>query len=192
MTLVEETLPPGLYRLVRLLLRVKTVFVVVTLPILPLTFFGVVFFRYILEKDLFAYEEWLMAICFWNFFLASALGTFHGKQINADILDAITDNQRILWLRKLFITVIEVAISVVVLYWAYLMLADEIAQYPKWKTTIALKIPFFIPRLGIFVGFAFMTLYSALLFYVMWSAGPKRYAAALATVAGRQRSDEAA
>ncbi len=179
MTLVEETLPPGLLNLVKLMIRIKTIIVVISIPILPITFFGVVFFRYILERDLFAYEEWLMAICFWNFFLASALGTFYGKQINADILDAVTDNPKILWLRKMAITAIELVITIVVLHWAYLMLADEIASYPNWKTTIALKIPFFVPRVGIFIGFFFMTLYSALLLYVMWRAGPERYAAAL-------------
>ena len=62
-----------------------------------------------------------------------------------------------------------------VVYWAYLMLADEIASYPGWKTTIALKIPFFIPRVGIFLGFVFMAFYSALFLYLLWKVGPDQY-----------------
>jgi len=179
MILFEDALPAGLRGLVRLMVRIKTILVVISLPILPITFFGVVFFRYILERDLFAYEEWLLPICFWIYFLGSALGTFHDKQINADLLDALTENHTLLWLRKIAITAIELGITLVVLYWAYLMLADEIADYPHWKTTIALKIPFFIPRVGIFVGFFFMAFYSALAIYLMLKVGPDRYAEAI-------------
>ena len=179
MILFEDALPGGLRRLVRLMVKIKTVLVVVSLPLLPITFFGVVFFRYILERDLFAYEEWLLPICFWIFFLGSALGTYYDKQINADLLDAATDNRRLQWLRKLIIQIIELAITVVLVYWAWLMLADEISDYPRWKTTIALKIPFFLPRVGIFVGFFFMAIYSALSIYLMLRVGPDRYAEAM-------------
>ena len=68
MNLYEDALPPRLSVLVQVAVRIKTAIVVIALPILPITFFFVVFFRYILESDLFAYEEWLMVICFWVFF----------------------------------------------------------------------------------------------------------------------------
>ena len=175
MILFEQALPTGLRGLVRLMVRVKTALIVFALPILPITFFFVVFFRYILERDLFAYEEWLMPICFWIFFLGSAIGTYQDKQINADLMDAITENYTLLWLRKLAITCIELIITLIVLHWAWLMLADEISAYPRWKTTIALKIPFIVPRIGIFVGFLFMAVYSALSIYVIWKVGPANY-----------------
>jgi TRAP-type C4-dicarboxylate transport system permease small subunit len=179
MILLEDDLPAGLRGLVRLMVKIKTILVVISLPILPITFFGVVFFRYILEQDLFAYEEWLLPICFWIFFLSSAIGTYHGKQINADLLDTVTDNHKFMWLRKMGVTAIELVITLIIFYWAWLMLANEIADYPSWKTTIALKIPFFVPRLGIFVGFFFMALYSALSLYLMWKVGPDRYVKAV-------------
>ena len=110
MILLEDDLPAGLRGVVRLMVKVKTILVVISLPILPITFFGVVFFRYILEQDLFAYEEWLLPICFWIFFLSSAIGTYHGKQINADLLDTVTDNHKFMWLRKIGVTAIELVI----------------------------------------------------------------------------------
>ena len=70
MVLLESFLPDQMGRVVKTMIRLKTALVVVSLPILPITFFGVVFFRYILERDLFAYEEWLLPICFWIFFWA--------------------------------------------------------------------------------------------------------------------------
>lgn len=175
MVLLESALPEGLRSIVRALIRIKTIIVVVALPILPITFFLVVLFRYVLESDLFAYEEWLLPICFWLYFLGGALGTYDDVHINADLLGAVSDNPMFLWLRKIAITAIELVIVLFVLYWAYLMLGDEIASYPGWKTTIALKIPFFIPRVGIFLGFFFMALYSALFLYLLWKVGPDEY-----------------
>ncbi len=176
MVLLESALPQGLRSFVRALVRIKTILVVAALPILPVTFFLVVLFRYILESDLFAYEEWLLPICFWLYFLGSAIGTYDDVHINADLFGAISSNPKFLWFRKIGITTIELTIVLIVTYWAYLMLADEIASYPHWKTTIALKIPFFIPRLGIFFGFFFMSFYSALSLYLLWKVGPNNYA----------------
>lgn len=175
MVLLESELPYGLRGIVRALVRIKTVIVVIALPILPITFFLVVLFRYVLEMDLFAYEEWLLPICFWLYFLGGALGTYDDVHINADLLGAVSDSPKFLWLRKIGITLIELIIVLFVVYWAYLMLADEIASYPNWKTTIALKIPFFIPRVGIFLGFVFMAFYSALFLYLLWKVGPEHY-----------------
>ena len=92
MIVFEDALPAGLGRFVRTMVRVKSALVAVALPILPITFFLVVLFRYVLERDLFAYEEWLLPICFWLYFLGGALGTYYDKQINADLLDTLTDN----------------------------------------------------------------------------------------------------
>ena len=179
MVLLESELPHGLRGIVRALVRIKTVIVVVALPILPITFFLVVLFRYVLESDLFAYEEWLLPICFWLYFLGGALGTYDDVHINADLLGAVSDSPKFLWFRKIGITVIELIIVLFVVYWAYLMLADEIASYPNWKTTIALKIPFFIPRVGIFLGFLFMAFYSALFLFLLWKVGPDDYVKSL-------------
>ena len=192
MLLLETGLPFWAVRFIRALVLVKSILVAVTLPILPITFFLVVIFRYILESDLFAYEEWLMPICFWIFFLVSALGTYYDRQINADLLDTITDNPTLLWLRKLIIQIIELFITLVLIYWAWLMIADELSAYPKWKTTIALKIPFFYPRLGILIGFGFMGFYNTLAVFLMLRAGPYGYAEALKRVKEKKATDEEA
>ncbi len=172
---IKDHIPDGLSRLVDLMVRIKTILIVVTLPIVPITFFMVVFLRYILEKDLFAYEEWLLMLCCWLYFLGSALGTYYDTQINADLMASITKNPTFLWMRKVAITLVELIITVIVLYWGILMIGDEIGMYPRWKTTIALKIPFIVPRIGIVVGFFFMTLYSALHLFVLFRIGAKKY-----------------
>lgn len=192
MLLLEYGLPSWAVRFVRAMVLLKSILVAVTLPILPITFFFVVVFRYILQSDLFAYEEWLMPICFWIFFLGSALGTYYDKQINADLLDTMTNNPTLLWLRKLIIQSVELFITLVLIYWAWLMIADELAAYPNWKTTIALKIPFFYPRLGILIGFGFMGFYSALAVFLMLRAGPQGYSDALKSQRAKKLAEEGA
>ena len=172
---IRDHLPAGFAKIVDLMVRIKTLVIVITLPVLPITFFLVVFLRYVLEKDLFAYEEWLLMICCWMYFLGSALGTYYDTQINADLMANLTRNPFFLWFRKVAITLVELVITLVILYWGILMLGDELGMYPRWKTTIALKIPFIVPRIGIVVGLFFMAVYSALHLFVLVKLGAKKY-----------------
>ena len=167
MTELVDQLPRALQGLVRGLLAFKTVFVVIACLIMAGTFFFVVIVRYGFEGDLFAYNEWLLMVCFWLFFMGGALGTYEGSHINADLLDYLTEDQRLRWLRKLVVTVIEVGVSIALVYWAVLMIYDEIESYPNWTVTPALKIPFLIPRVGILVGLLMMSFYSALHLYAL-------------------------
>ena len=176
---IRDHLPAGLAKIVDLMVRIKTLVIVITLPVLPITFFLVVFLRYVLEKDLFAYEEWLLMICCWMYFLGSALGTYYDTQINADLMANLTKNPFFLWFRKVAITLVELVITLVILYWGILMLGDELGMYPRWKTTIALKIPFIVPRIGIVVGLFFMAVYSALHLFVLVKLGAKKYSEVL-------------
>ena len=167
MTELVDQLPRALQGPVRGMLAFKTVFVVIACLIMAGTFFFVVIVRYGFEGDLFAYNEWLLMICFWLFFMGGALGTYDGSHINADLLDYLTEDQRLRWLRKLVVTVIEVVVSIALVYWAVLMIYDEIESYPNWTVTPALKIPFLIPRVGIVVGRLMMSFYSALHLYAV-------------------------
>lgn len=173
---LADQLPPRIGVTVKRLLKIKSAFLILSTFILALTFFLVVVFRYILESDLFAYEEWLLPMCFWLFFLGSAIGTYDDTQIKADILEEWFKNPRTIWMRRVILTSIELVVTVFLVYWAVLMLRDEIASYPQWQTTIALRIPFFVPRLGIFVGLVFMALYSALHLYVLLKLGVDAFA----------------
>jgi TRAP-type C4-dicarboxylate transport system permease small subunit len=167
MTELVDQLPRALQGPVRGMLAFKSVFVVIACLIMAGTFFFVVIVRYGFEGDLFAYNEWLLMVCFWLFFMGGALGTYEGSHINADLLDYLTEDQRLRWLRKLVVTVIEVVVSIALVYWAVLMIYDEIESYPNWTVTPALKIPFLIPRVGILVGLLMMSFYSALHLYAL-------------------------
>ena len=169
MTDIAPHIPSALRGPVRVLLAVKGAFVCVASLIMGLTFFCVVVLRYGFGADLFAYEEWLLIICFWLYFMASALGTYENSHVNADLLDYLTDNKRLRWIRSLLVCAIELVVSLAAVYWAVLVLRDEIAAYPYWQTTIALKIPFIVPRTALLLGFGLMSFYSALRLYVLWT-----------------------
>ncbi|HIM70655.1 MAG TPA: TRAP transporter small permease subunit [Gammaproteobacteria bacterium] len=173
MTELVDQLPRALQGLVRAMLAFKSVLVVIACLIMAGTFFFVVIVRYGFEGDLFAYNEWLLMVCFWLFFMGGALGTYEGSHINADLLDYFTEDQRLRWLRKLVVTAIEVGVSVALVYWAVLMIYDEIESYPNWTVTPALKIPFLIPRGGILVGLLMMSFYSALHLYALIKTRPR-------------------
>ena len=170
---LADRLPPRLGRVVRTMVAVKLALCAVAVLILPTTFFFVVIFRYGLEIDLFAYEEWLLPISFWLYFLASAVGSYQNKQIRADILESWFTSPKADWIRRLVLSCVELFISLAVLYWAFLMIAGELLAYPHWQSTIALKIPFLVPRFGIFLGFLFMAFYGLLHLYVLLKFGAR-------------------
>lgn len=168
---LADRLPPRFGGLVRKMVAVKLSICAIATLILPLTFFFVVIFRYILHMDLFAYEEWLLPISFWLYFLASGVGSYEDSHIRADILESYFKTPRAIWLRRVVLNVVETTISIAVVYWAMLMLANEINAYPRWQSTIALQIPYFVPRLGIFIGLFFMAFYGLLHLYVLLKFG---------------------
>ena len=140
--------------------------------IMALTFFFVVVLRYGFDADLFAYEEWLMVIAFWMFFMASAVATHNRVHINADILGIFITNPKVAWIRAILVQALELIVLVYLTYLSYVMIAEEVTAYPMWQTSIALKIPFLVPRLGIAIGFLMMTVYTALYLYVLLKQGP--------------------
>lgn len=142
--------------------------------IMALTFFFVVILRYGFGADLFAYEEWLMTIAFWMFFMASAVATHDRAHVNADIVGFLITNPKTIWIRSVVVEMIELIIVAVVAYWGFLMCMEEFNTYPNWQSTIALKIPFLVPRVGIFLGFLLMGVYTALHLYLLLRNGPKR------------------
>ena len=173
---LADKLPESLRRPVRIMVAVKGVFVAVASLIMAATFFCVVILRYGFQADLFAYNEWLLIICFWLYFMGGALGTYDRSHINADLLSYMTDNPRFNWLRMVVVTAIELVISIAIVYWAVLMIYDEVDSYPSWQTTVALKIPFLVPRIGILVGFVLMMFYSALHLYVLLKSDASTHA----------------
>lgn len=168
----QEYLPPVILKAIRAMVWVKSLFLCLSCLLMAYTFVFVVVLRYGFSADLFAYEEWLLIVCFWVYFIGASIGTYEDTHINADLLGSFLRNPKALWIRNLCVTGIEFFIACCAVYWSVIMIFAEFDEYPYWNTTIALKIPFVVPRLAIAVGFSFMAFYSLLKLYVTYRASP--------------------
>lgn len=167
-------IPNKLDKIVQRMLDFKRFILILTSLIMALTFCAVVFMRYIFEADLFAYEEWILVIAFWMYFLGGAVGSYENSHIKADFLLTILKTPRSKWLLINTTLFLELIICLVLSYWAWLMIDEELTAYPHWERTSALQIPFIVPRLSIFVGLAFMSFYTFLHLYSGLRTGPSK------------------
>ncbi|MBN3564857.1 TRAP transporter small permease [Aliamphritea spongicola] len=165
-------IPRPLRSLVNFLLQIKQYFLAAASLIMAFVFFFVVILRYWFQTDLFAYEEWVLMLAFWVYFLGGAMGSYENTHVKADFLLSVMDDPRKKWLVVNFTIFLEVLIGLVLSYWGWLMVEEEVVAYPDWQRTTGLELPFFIPKLGIFLGFVFMTFYTALHLYSGLRSGP--------------------
>lgn len=168
-----ERLPKAAAIPLRKILGFMRVFVAAGGLLMAVTFMAVVIIRYGFAGNLFAYEEWLLAISFWTFFFGATLASERRKHINADILGVILVNPKLIWWRGLVVYVIELFIGIYIVYWSYLAVASEINAYPLWEATSALRIPSVLPRSAILVGFFFMALFTAIYMALHIIDGPQ-------------------
>ena len=150
------------------LLRVQKYILVIASLVMAVTFFLVVILRYVFQADLFAYEEWILVIAFWLYFLGSAQGSWEGSHIKADFLSAFITSGSVRRFFVLLVMGIETGVLAVLVALGAYMVWENIAQYPRWSATVAWRIPFLVPHFGIFLGFSLMLLFSALRLKTAW------------------------
>jgi len=155
-------IPRPLGSLVNILLRSKEYLLVIASLVMAFVFFFVVILRYWFQADLFAYEEWVLMIAFWVYFLGGAMGSYENSHVKADFLLSLIDSVRTKWIVVNCTIFLEAIIGIVLSHWGWLMLWEEISAYPDWQRTTGLELPFVIPKLGIFLGFVLMTFYTSL------------------------------
>lgn len=134
--------------------------------LMAVTFFLVVVIRYGFQGDLYAYEEWLLAISFWGFFAGAVLASEKKLHVNADILGIVIKNPNARWWRGTAVLTVELIVTLAIVYWGVLMIAEELQYYPRWKMTPALKIPYVYWRVGIVIAFVYMAIFSAAYLFV--------------------------
>ncbi|WP_237212733.1 TRAP transporter small permease [Ruegeria lacuscaerulensis] len=173
MTEIVDRLPDGAARPLRAVLQFMRIFVALGGLLMAVTFFAVVIVRYGFSGNLFAYEEWLLAISFWTFFLGAALAAEKKSHVNADILGVVLKNPKLIWWRGMIVYVIEFLIGAYIVYWCYLAVASEMAAYPLWESTTALKIPAVFPRSAILVGFFMMLVFNTIYMVLHIIDGPQ-------------------
>lgn len=133
--------------------------------LMAFTFGAVVVIRYGFGGDLFAYEEWLLAISIVGFFAGAVLASERRLHINADILGIVIQNPRLTWWRGFGVLSIELFVTLFIVYACYISLLDDFS-FPRLRATTVLRIPFVSWRIAIMVAFSFMSMFIGAYLYV--------------------------
>lgn len=133
--------------------------------LMAFTFGAVVVIRYGFGGDLFAYEEWLLAISIVGFFAGAVLASERQLHINADILGIVIQNPKLAWWRSFVVLSIELFVTLFIVYACYISLLDDFS-FPRLRATTVLRIPFVSWRIAIMVAFTFMSMFIAAYLYV--------------------------
>jgi TRAP-type C4-dicarboxylate transport system permease small subunit len=132
--------------------------------LMAITFGLVVVIRYGFGGDLFAYEEWLLAFSIIGFFAGAVLASAYQQHINADILSIVIQKPSLIWWRGFFVLVIELVVTVFLVYACWVSLLDDFS-FPRLRATPVLRIPFVSWRIAIMIAFGFMAMFSAAYLY---------------------------
>lgn len=133
--------------------------------LMAFTFGAVVVIRYGFGGDLFAYEEWLLAISIVGFFAGAVLASERKLHINADILSIVISDPKLIWWRGFAVSLIELLVILFIVYACYISLLDDFS-FPRLRATPVLRIPFVSWRIAIMIAFGFMAMFSAAHLYV--------------------------
>lgn len=162
---ITDELPPVLgypLKLVALLMRIIVTF---SGLLMAFTFGAVVVIRYGFGGDLFAYEEWLLAISIVGFFAGAVLASSRNLHINADILGIVIKDPKLAWWRGLVVLVIELVVILFMFYACYISILDDFS-FPRLRSTPVLRIPFVSWRIAIMCAFGLMALFTSAYLYV--------------------------
>lgn len=123
------------------------------------------FFRYILEGNLYGYEEWVKFLAFWLYFMGAAIGAFNRTHVSADLVNAYLPDGA---LKKFLIVVrnlITVGVASLFTWYGYEFFIfgymGPLGTGIAIPTTSVWKIPMWIGYLSVFLGLLFMVYYFA-------------------------------
>lgn len=116
-----------------------------------------IFLRYVLKTDLYGLEEIEITLAMWIYFAGAVYGSYEGSHITADILSTVIKNEKVLWILRIAIAAISLAVGIFFCMWAfkYWDLVLRIGGH-----TPGLKIPLPLQRFPLVLGFVLMTVYN--------------------------------
>ena len=135
----------------------------VTSVALTLIMCAVTIFRYVIEGDLYGFEEWVKLFAFWLYFAGAALGAYNRTHVSADLVSAYLKNgkfKQFLVFLKNFLTVGSCGVFVYYgwefFYFGYMGPLGTGIAIPM---TSAWRIPLWTGYIAVFGGFVIMLYY---------------------------------
>lgn len=121
--------------------------------------------RYILEMDLYGYEEWIKIFAFWLYFMGAGYGAFAGTHVSADLVQSYVKEGT--FKRILIVTKCAITLGVTLLFTWYgfdffiFGYAGPLGTGVAIPKTVAWRIPLWTAYLSIFLGLLSMSYYFA-------------------------------
>lgn len=119
--------------------------------------------RYILEMDLYGYEEWIKIFAFWLYFIGAAYGAFAGSHVCADLVQSYVKKGFIKRLLLFTKTVVTLGVTLLFTWYGwdffYFGFAGPLGTGVAIPKTVAWRIPLWTGYLPIFIGLSFMSYY---------------------------------
>jgi len=145
----------GLLKVQKYILIISSVFIIIGIA-------AQASFRYFFSIDFFGFEEVIVILAFWLYFIGASIGSYEGSHIKADIIPTYIKNEKVKDTIMLITSLITIVISLLYSYWSleYIVWLAE-----KTTTTAVLKIPVLFSRVSILTGFLLMSFYFIIHFY---------------------------
>lgn len=128
--------------------------------------------RYVLEMDLYGYEEWIKIFAFWLYFMGAGYGAFAGTHVSADLIQSYMKESVLKRLIIFIRTLVTLGITLLFTWYGYdffmFGFTGPLGTGVAIPRSVAWRIPLWTAYLSIFLGLLSMSYY---FFWYMIRAG---------------------
>lgn len=119
--------------------------------------------RYVLEMDLYGYEEWIKIFAFWLYFMGAGYGAFAGTHVSADLIQSYMKESMLKRLIIFIRTIITLGVTLLFTWYGYdffmFGFSGPLGTGIAIPKTVAWRIPLWTAYLSIFLGLLSMSYY---------------------------------
>lgn len=130
---------------------------------LTLIMCGVTFIRYVIQGDLYGFEEWVKLIAFWLYFSGAAIGAYNRTHVSADLVNAYLKEGKLKQFLAFLKNLLTVGSCLIFVYYGweffYFGYAGPLGTGIAIPKTSAWRIPLWTGYLPVFAGLVFMAYY---------------------------------
>lgn len=119
--------------------------------------------RYILQIDLYGYEEWVKIFAFWLYFMGAGFGAYAGTHVSADLVQAYLPDSLFKRFMIFLRTVVTVCVTLLFTWYGrdffWFAFVGPLGTGVAIPKTVAWRIPLWTAYLSIFIGLLYMSYY---------------------------------
>lgn len=131
--------------------------------LLTLIICAVTFFRYVIQGDLYGYEEWVKLFAFWLYFMGAAIGAYNRTHVSADLVNAYLEDGFLKNFLVFLKNLITVSVCILFTWYGYKFFmfgyAGPLGTGIAIPKTTVWRIGFWVSYLAVFLGLVFMSYY---------------------------------